>query len=77
MLDSNNNNTEVPEDLPEEQALQLKVKDFAGRSKAKAKPQRREPVDYSPSIIPMNERNWIDIEPGSYSLSLRTRFRRK
>ena len=69
MIDSNNNNTESPEDLPEEQASQLKVKDFAARSKAKAKPQRREPVDYSPSIIPMNERKWIDIEPGNSSLS--------
>ena len=68
-MDSNNNDTEVPEDLPEEQALQLKVKDFACRSKAKAKPQRRELVDYSPSIIPMNERNWTDIEPGNQSLS--------
>ena len=48
---------------------QLKVKDFAARSKAKAKPQRREPVDL-PSIIPMNERNWIIIEPGKHSLSL-------
>ena len=65
---ANNNDTEIPEDLPEEQALQLKVKDFACRSKAKAKPQRREPVDYSPSIIPMNERNWIGIEPENHSL---------
>ena len=56
VIDSNNNDTEIPEDLPEEQALQLKVKDFACRSKAKAEPQRREPVGYSPSIIPMNER---------------------
>ena len=69
VIDSNFNNTESPEDLPEEQASQLKVKDFAARSKAKAKPQRREPVDYSPSIIPMNERKWIDIEPGNSSLS--------
>ena len=68
MIDSNNNNTESPEDLPEEQASQLKVKDFAARSKAQAKPQRREPAD-SPSIIPMNERKWIDIEPGNSSLS--------
>ena len=45
VIDSNNNDTKIPEDLPEEQALQLKVKDFAYRSKAKAKPQRREPVD--------------------------------
>ena len=69
MIDSNNNDTEIPEDLPEEQALQLKVKDFACLSKAKAKPQRREPVNYSPSIIPMRERKWIYIEPGNYSLS--------
>ena len=68
-MDSNNNDTEVPEDQPEEQALQLKVKDFACRSKAKAKPHRREPVDYSPSIIPINERKWIDIEPRNSSLS--------
>ena len=52
VIDSNNNNTESPEDLPEEQGSQLKV--FAARSKAKTKPQRRKPVDYSPSIIPMN-----------------------
>ena len=68
-MDSNNNDTEVPEDQPEEQALQLKMKDFAYRSKAKAKPQRREPAGYSPSIIPMKARNWIDIETGKHSLS--------
>ena len=67
-MDSNND-TEVREDLHEEQASQLKVKDFAARSKAKAKPQRREPAGNSPSIIPMNEWKWIDIEPGNYSLS--------
>ena len=67
VIDSNNN-TEVPADLPEEQASQLIVKDFAARSNAKAKPQRIEPVDL-PSIIPMNERKWIDIEPGESSLS--------
>ena len=68
VIDSNNNDTEVPEDLPEEQASQLKVKDFAARSKTKAKPQRREPDDL-PSIIPMNERKWIDTEPGNSCLS--------
>ena len=67
-MDSNND-TEVPEDQPEEQALPLNVKGFAYRSKAKAKPQRREPAGYSPSIIPMKKRNWIDIEPGKHSLS--------
>ena len=68
-MDSNNNDREIPEDQPEEQALQSNVKDFACQSKAKAKPQRREPAGYSPSIIPMNARNWIDIEPGKHSLS--------
>ena len=69
VTDSNNNDTEVPEDQLEEHALQLDAKDFACRSKAKAKPQRREPAGYSPRIIPMNTRNWIDIEPGKHSLS--------
>ena len=68
--------TESPADLPEEQASQLKVKDFAAKSKAKAKPQKRETVEL-PSTIPMNDRKWIDIEPGNSSLSLRTRSRRK
>ena len=68
MVDSNYNNTEVPADLPEEQASQSSVKVVAARSKAKVKPQRREPVDV-PSIIPMNERKWIDIEPGESSFS--------
>ena len=69
VIDWNHNNTQVPADLPEEPASQLKMKDFACRSKAKANQQRREPVDYSPSIIPMNEKKWIDIEPGHSSLS--------
>ena len=68
LIDSNHNNTEIPADLPEEQTSQLIVKEFAARSKTKAKPQKREPVDV-PSIIPMNERKWIDIEPGDSSLS--------
>ena len=53
VIDSNYNNTEIPADLPEEQASQSIVKVFAARSKAKAKPQRRELVDV-PNIIPMN-----------------------
>ena len=68
VVDSNYNNTEVPADLPEEQASQSSVKVVAARSKAKAKPQKRETVEL-PSTIPMNERTWIDIEPGESSLS--------
>ena len=76
VIHSNHNNTEVPADLPEEQASQLKMKDFAARSKAKAKPQRRELVDLS-SIIPMNERKWIEILNQEIILSLHTMSRRK
>ena len=68
VVDSNHNNTEVPADLPEEQASQSSVKVIAGRSKAKGKPQKRETVEL-PSTIPMNERKWIDIEPSEPSLS--------
>ena len=68
VVDSNYNNTEVPADLPEEQASQSSVKVIAARSKAKAKPQKRETVEL-PSTIPMNERKWIDIEPAEPSLS--------
>ena len=65
----NNNDTEIPEVQLEEYALQLDAKDFVCRSKAKAKPQRREPAGSSPRIVPMERRNWIDIEPGKHSLS--------
>ena len=68
VIDSNYKNTEVRADLLEEQTSQSTVKVFAARSKAKAKPQKREPVDL-PSIISMNERKWIDIEPEESSLS--------
>ena len=64
MMDLNNNDTEIPEDQLEDQALQLDAKDFVNRSKAKAKPQRREPTGSSSRIVPMDERDWIDIEPG-------------
>ena len=77
VMDSNNNDTEVPEDQPEEQALQLNLlKDFAYRSKAKAKPQRREPANYVSSIIPTNAGIGLILNQGN-TLSLRTKFRRK
>ena len=41
VIDSNNNDTEVLEDQPEEPALELDVKVFVARSKAKAKSQKR------------------------------------
>ena len=41
VIDSNYNNTEVPADLPQEQASQSSVGVVAARSKSKAKPQER------------------------------------
>ena len=64
-----NNETEIPEDQLEEHASKLDAKDFACRSKAKAKPQSRELAGSSPRIVPMERRNWIDIEPVKHSLS--------
>ena len=66
MLDLKNNDTEVLEDQFEDQALQLDAKDFISQTKAKAKPQRREPTDSSSKIIPRK----VDLEPEKYSLSL-------
>ena len=68
MIDSHYNNTKFLENQPEEQTSQSSVKVVAARSEAKAKPQKREPID-TPTIIPMHERKWIDIEPSEPSLS--------
>ena len=57
-------------------ALKFDAKDFACRSKAEAKPQRGEPAGSSPRIVPIERRNWIDIESGKF-LSPNTRYRRK
>ena len=69
VMNLNNNETEIPEDQFEEYALKLSAKEFACRSKAKAKPQRRELAGSSPRIVPIERRNWTDIEPGKYSFS--------
>ena len=50
-MDFNNNDTEIPEDQLEDQALQLDAKDFVNRAKATAKPQRREPAGSSPRTV--------------------------
>ena len=59
VIDSNHNKTEIPANPHEEQTSQTSIKVIAARSKAKAKPQKRKPVD-TPSIIPMHE-----IEPSA------------
>ena len=65
----NNSEQEIPDVQLEEYALKLDAKDFACRSKAKAKPQRREPADPSTRTIPIGERIWTDVEPVECSLS--------
>ena len=68
VIDSIQDNTEIPADPQEDQVPQTSIKVVAARSKAKAKPQQREPVD-TPTIIPMHERRWIDIEPSEQTLA--------
>ena len=54
----------------EEYALKkLNAGDFASRSKAKAKPQKRDFASSSTRTIPIKERTWTDVEPGKHSLS--------
>ena len=65
----NNSEQETSEVQFKEYALKLNASDFACRSKAKAKPQRREPAGSSTRTIPIGERNWDDVEPGKYSIS--------
>ena len=68
VIDSNQNNTEIPADPHEDQESQTSIKVIAARSKEKAKPQQREFVD-TLTIIPMHERKWIDIEPSEPTLA--------
>ena len=65
----NNNEQETSEVQFEEYALKLNTSDFAGRSKAKAKPQRRELAGSSTRTTPIGERIWTDVRPGEYSIS--------
>ena len=53
----NNNEQEIPEVQLEEHALKLDAKDFACRSKAKAR------------TVPIEKRTWTDVEPEKYSFS--------
>ena len=68
MVDSNQNSTEIPADPQEDQVPQTSIKVVAARSKAKAKPQQREPVDTT-TTIPMHERRRIDTEPPEQTLA--------
>ena len=65
----NYNEQETSEVQFEEYALKLNASDFACRSKATAKPQRREPAGSSTRTILIGERIWTDVQPGEYSIS--------
>ena len=51
----------------EEFPLKTNVLAFASRSKAKAKPRRRTSACSSTRTLPICERSWTDVEPGTYS----------
>ena len=65
----NNNEQETSEMQFEDYALNLNAGDFASRSTAKAKPQKRDSAGSSTRTIPIGERTWTDVEPGEYSIS--------
>ena len=67
--DLNNNEQETSEMHFKEYALRLNAGDFASRSKAKAKPQRRDSASSSTRTIPIGERLGTDVEPGENSIS--------
>ena len=69
VVESIQNNTEIPVDPQEEQVPQTSIKVVAARSKAKAKPQPRVLVGTT-ATIPMHERRWIGIEPPEQNLAL-------
>ena len=58
VMNLNNNEQEIPEVQLEEYALKLDAKDCSCRSKAKAKPRRREPAGSSPRTIPVGKKNF-------------------
>ena len=53
----------------EDYASRLKASDFASRSKARAKPQKRDSASSSTRTVPIRERIWTEVERGEYSLS--------
>ena len=67
--EDDDNEQETSEVQFEDCALKTNVLAFAGRSKAKAKPQRRISASSSTKTVPTGERTWTDIEPQEYPLS--------
>ena len=76
MIDSIEDNTQIPADPQEEQVPQTSTGVVAARSEAKAKPQPRILVRTT-ATIPIHERRWIDIEPSKQNLASYDVSRRK
>ena len=68
VVDSIQDNTEIPADPQEERVPQTSIKVVAARSKAKAKPQPRVLVGTT-ATIPIHERRWTNIEPSEQDLA--------
>ena len=75
-MNLNNNEQEIPEVQLEEYALKLDAKDFACRSKAKAKPQRREPAGSSQEQFLLERELGLMLNQGNI-LSPNMKYRRK
>ena len=65
--DQDDNEQEISEMQFEEYALKFNASDFASRSKAEAKPQKRDSASSSTRTIPIGERKWTDVEQEDYS----------
>ena len=68
VIDSIQDNTEIPADPQEEHVPQTSTSVVAARSNAKAKPQPRELVETT-AATPIHQRRWIDIEPSKHNLA--------
>ena len=63
--DQDDNEQETSDMQSEEYALKLNAGDFASRSKAKAKPQRRDSASSYTRTLLIGERTGTDVEPGN------------
>ena len=68
VVDSIQDNTEIPAYPQEERVPQTSTRVVAARSKAKAKPQPRVLI-CTTATIPMHERRWIEIEPSEQTFA--------
>ena len=69
VMNLNNNEQEIPKVQLEEYVLKLDAKDFACRSKAKAKITKKRSCGSCPRTIPIEIRTWSDVESEKYSFS--------